>query len=228
MLLLFCFASDALAEDISVTIRFLGGTRKTPIEGLKVSILPNTAKDQAKTLRVERTDRGGKANFRLPAGMYFVEIESDRELPFLDRPIVFKSPPDLYVRTIVVRREGVFEFNLADACRLTLRAVDVSTGKGLPGAVFVTENTRAELWALPIQGNNLGARRSSGMRPDVSEKTDRDGNFTRLIGPRHGYTYYVWAPPPGYEIDGKPEEVELKSTVGTTIAEHVFRFRKKK
>jgi hypothetical protein len=230
LLILFCFTPAALAEDKCVTIRFLGGAKKAPLEGLKVTIRGYTGDwsvDRKKTLADGRTDRSGKAEFTLAEGWYYVEIDSDRELPYLDRPVGFKTPPNLYSRMIKVGKEQAFEFNLADACKLTLRAVDADTGKGLPGAVFVTENALAEYWAEPINGDNIGAKQPSGSGTDDTQKTDRDGNFIRLIGPRHGYTYYVWAPPPGYEIAGKREEVVLESPVGTQKVEHVFKFRKK-
>ena len=232
LLVLFCFALPVQAEDKDATIRFLGGAKKTPIEGLKVTIRKHTGDwsvDQTKSLTDGKTDQKGNVRFLLPDGWYYVEIASDKELPYLDRPVGFKSPPNLYSRMIRVGKERAFEFNLADACKLTLRAVDADTGKGLPGAMFVTENAVGEFWAHAINGDNLGSKQiiDNWDRIDDTLKSDKDGNFTRLIGPRHGYTYFVWAAPPGYEIAGKSEEVVLESPVGTEKVEHVFKFKKK-
>ena len=74
-----------------------------------------------------------------------------------------------------------------------------------------------------IFGDNLGAKRGKA----AAGVTDKDGTFTRLIGPRPGYTYFPWTLPKGYErVDGK--EAELPSPVGTEKVEHVFKLRKKK
>ncbi|MFO0808895.1 MAG: hypothetical protein U0746_09755 [Gemmataceae bacterium] len=232
LLVLFCFALPVQAEDKDATIRFLGGEKKTPIEGLKVTIRKYTGDwsvDQTKTLTDGKTDQKGNVRFPLADGWYYVEIASDKELPYLDRPVGFKSPPNLYSRMVRVGNERTFVFNLANACKLTLRAVDVDTGKGLPGAVFVTENAVAEDWAGPIHGDNLGSKRIVDHRDKIDDtlKTDKDGNFTRLIGPRHGYTYFVWTAPPGYVIAGKQPEIVLESPVGTEKVEHVFKFKKK-
>lgn len=231
LLLLLCFALPLQAEDKESTIRFLGGAKKTPIEGLKVTIRKDTGDwsiDHTKTLTSGKTDEQGNVRLKLADGRYYVEIASDKELPYLDRPVGFKSPPSGYARSIKVGKERAFEFNLADACRLTLRAVDVDTGKGLAGAVFATENALAEDWAAPINGDNLGSK-SIDDRAKVEDwpKTDADGNYIRLIGPRHGYTYFTWSAPPGYVPAGKDGEIVLESPVGTEKVEHVFRFRKK-
>jgi len=232
LLVLFCCAFPVQVDDNDTTIRFLGGAKKTPIEGLKVIIRKYTGDwslDQSKSLTNGKTDQKGNVLFALPDGRYYVDIASDKELPYLDRPVGFKSPPNLYSRKILVGKERAFEFNLADACKLTLRAVDVDNGKGLPGAVFVTENALGEYWADWINGDNLGSKQIIDNRDKIHDilRTDKDGNFTRLIGPRHGYTYFVWVAPPGYEIAGKSEEVVLESPVGTEKVEHVFKFKKK-
>lgn len=231
LLTLLCFVPPAMAEERAVTLRFLGGVKKTPLEELTVTIRNYTGDwsvDHRRKLIEAKTDKDGNVSFTLMDGGYYVDINSDRELPYLDRPVGFKSPPNIYSRFIKVGEQQTFEFNLADACRLTLRAVDVDTGKGLPGAVFVTENALGEYWAHAINGDNLGAKVLLENWTDDSLKTDADGNFTRLIGPRHGYTYFAWTAPPGYELAGEWEEVELLSPVGTEKVEHVFKFRKKK
>jgi hypothetical protein len=119
--------------------------------------------------------------------------------------------------------EQSFDFNLADACKLVLRAVDADTGKGIPGVSFETENALAEQWGNAILGDNLGTARDEKVR---NERTDQDGYFVRYIGPRPGYTYFGWEPK-GYEVVA-PFEVELKTPLGTEKVEHVFKYRKKK
>ena len=230
LFVLFAFALPAQAEDKKVTITFLGGVKKVPLEGLKVTIRSYTGDwtaDLKKKLVDGRTDKDGGVVFALTDGRYYVDIDSDKELPYLDCPVGFKTPPNLYDRMIRVGKERAFEFSLADACKMTLRAVDADTGKGIPGVVFVTENALAEYWGHAINGDNLGAKILIENWTDDSLKTDKDGNFTRFMGARDGYTYFVWAVPPGYALADKRGEVEVKTPIGTEKAEHVFKFKKK-
>lgn len=226
------FAIPGLAEEKKVAITFLGGAKKTPLEGLKVSVRLYTGDwsddRRRKPLMDAKTDKAGTATFTLTDGRYYVDISSDKELPYLDRPVGFKTPPNLYDRMIRVGKEQSFEFNLADACKLTLRAVDADTGAGIPGVVFVTENALGEYWALQINGDNLGSKQVIDGHTDESLKTDKDGNFIRFMGARDGYTYYVWTVPKGYNVPAGFGEVELKTPVGTEKLEHVFRLKKKK
>jgi len=226
------FAGFAKAEDKKVAITFLGGAKKVPLEGLKVSIRTYTGDwsedKRRKPIADGKTGKDGAAAFTLASGRYYVDIESEKELPYLQLSVGHKESPSLYDRHIKVGDKTSFEFNLADACKLTLRAVDADTGEGIPGVEFVTENALGEYWAETIRGDNLGARQIGEGKPGENLKTDKDGNFTRLLGPRPGYTYYVWSVPKGYEIPDAYGEVELRTPLGTTNVEHAFKIRKKK
>ena len=215
----------AHAEDRNVTIQFLGGARKTPLEGLKVTIRAYTGDwsfDQTKTLTDGKTDKDGNVGFTLADGHYYVEIRSDKEMSYLDRPVGFKTPPNNYSRMIQVGKVQGFEFNLADACKLTLRAVNVDTGQGIPGVCFVTESLTAEDWGIAIYGDNLGANH----KKQWNELTDENGYLIRYMGPRDGYTYFAWPEPEGYKCVGK-WDVTLPTPIGTEKVEHVFKFKKK-
>jgi hypothetical protein len=229
LLVLFVFARPAKAEDKTVTIAFLGGAKKAPMEGLKATLRGSTgdwASDLKNKVADGKTGKDGAVGFTLKDGSYYVDIDSDKELPYLGLPVGYKGHPAHYGRTIRVEKEQTFEFNLADACKLTLRAVDADTGEGIPGVTFVTENALGEYWALPINGDNVGAKIVEKLTDD-SLKTDKDGNFTRFMGPRPGWTYYVWSVPKGYAIPDAYGEVELKTPLGTEKVEHVFKLRKK-
>jgi hypothetical protein len=229
---LLTFTPPAQAENKKVTVTFLGGAKKTPLEGLKVSVRLSTGDwsedHRRKPLTEGKTGKDGATSFTLTDGRYYVDIDSDKELPYLDRPVGFKHPPNTYSRFVKVEKDQAFEFNLADACKLTLRAVDADTGQGIPGVVFVTENALGEYWAVQINGDNLGAKQVIDGHTDDSLKTDKDGTFTRFMGARDGYTYYVWTVPKGYEVPAAYGEVELKTPVGMEKVEHVFKLRKKK
>ena len=225
LLLLTCFALPAKAEDKDVTIRFLGGAKKVPLADLKVTIREHTGDwsvDQTKSLTDAKTDKDGRVGFTLADGWYYVDIQSAKDIPYLDRPVGFKTPPNNYARMIQVGKERAFEFNLADAIKLTLRAVDVDTGKGIPGVCFVTESATAEQWGISLVSDNLGANG----RQQGEERTDENGCLVRWMGPREGYTYYALPLPEGYELAGQ-WEVSLPTPIGGKPVEHVFKFRKK-
>jgi hypothetical protein len=216
--------NPAAAEDKKVTVTFLGGAKKARLEGLKVSIRSHTGDwsddRRRKPLADGKTGKDGAAAFALAPGRYYVDIESDKELPYLYLPVGHKGPTSIYDRVITVGNETAFEFNLADACRLTLRAVDADTGEGVPGVELVTENALGEYWAETITGDNLGAGQARKGKQEEGLKTDKDGNFIRFMGPRPGWTYYVWSVPKGYEVPEAFGEVELKTPLGTETVEH--------
>jgi hypothetical protein len=223
-------AGPTQAEDKKVTITFLGGAKKAPLEGVKVTIRGDTGDwtaDLKNKIADGKTGKDGTANFTLAEGKYYIDIDSAKELPYLFLPVGYKGRPNHYERRIRVGDKTSFEYNLADACKFTLRAVDADTGEGLPGAVFVTENELAEDWAAWINGDNLGAKLVGDREENDALKTDADGNFTRLVGPHPGYTYYVWIAPPGYELPEKRGEVTLETPLGKEKVEHVFKFKKK-
>src|SRR4051812_3811584 len=95
LLILLGFAVPAQAEDRKVTVTFLGGAKKTPLEGLKVSVRSYTgdwSEDRRrKPLAEAKADKAGAATFALAEGRYYVDIDSDKELPYLDRPVGFKT-----------------------------------------------------------------------------------------------------------------------------------------
>jgi hypothetical protein len=230
LLVLLCSALPATAEDKKVTITFLGGAKKVPLDGVTVTIRGDTGDwtaDRKNKIADGKTGADGTVNFTLAEGKYYVDIDSDKERPYLFLPVGYTGRPNHYERRIRVGDKTSFEYNLADACKLTLRAVDADTGEGLPGAVFVTENELAEDWAAWVNGNNLGAKLVGDREENDALKTGADGTFTRLVGPRPGYTYYVWIAPPGYELPDKRGEITLETPIGTEKVEHVFKFKKK-
>ena len=231
LFVLLAFTVPAQAEDKKVTITFLGGAKKAPLEGVKVTLRGSTGDwtaDLKNKVADGTTGKDGAVGFTLKDGSYYVDIASDKELPYLGLPVGYKGHPHHYGRRIKVGKEQAFEFNLADACKLTLRAVDADTGVGISGVVFVTENALGEYWALQINGDNLGAKQVIDGHTDESLKTDKDGNFVRYMGARDGYTYYVWTVPKGYKVPAAFGEIELKTPIGTDKVEHVFKIRKKK
>lgn len=207
-----------------VTVTFLAGAKKVPLGGLKVTIKNDTGHwtddRKAKPLTEAKTDKDGTARFTLSDGSYFVDINSDKELPYLDLPLGYKGAPGIYDRLIKVGKDTAFDFNLADACKLTLRAVD-ETGKGIPGVEFEMVSETYE-YGGAVVGDNLGADHNK----QGKEATDKDGYLTRYMAPHGGYTYFAWPTPKGYEVVGNMS-VEIPTPLGKSSAEHVFKFKKK-
>lgn len=224
LLVLLGLAIPARAEDKKVVITFLGGAKKVPLEDLKVTIRAYTGDwtvDQKKSLTDGKTDKDGTAGFTLADGWYYVEIASEKELPYLNIPVGYKGYPGYYDRMIQVGKKQAFEFNLADACKLTLRAVDADTGKGIPGVAFEMLSQTAESGGAVV-GDNLGVDR----KKQGKESTDKDGYLVRYMGPWEGYTYFAWPTPEGYEVVGDLEVI-IPTTLGKAKAEHTFKFKKK-
>jgi hypothetical protein len=225
LLVILGLAFPSHAEDKKVTVRFLGGTKKVPLDGLKVTIRKYTGHftddHKVKALTNAKTDKAGAASFALPDGRYYVEIDSDKELPYLNIPVGYKEYPGYYDRFIEVGKETAFEFNLADACKLTLRAVDADTGKGISGVPFMMESQTLE-YLFSVSGDNLGVGRLN-RREDV---TDKDGYLIRYMEPHDGYSYFAWPQPKGYEAVGV-WTVTIPTPLGKEKAEHVFKFKKK-
>jgi hypothetical protein len=224
LLVLFILALPANADDKQVTIRLLGGAKKVPLEGLKVTIRGHAGDwtaDLKNKLKDGKTDKDGRVGFTLPDGHYYVDIASEKELPYLNIPVGYKGYPGYYDRMIKVGKETAFEFNQAGACKLTLRAVDADTGKGIPGVSFEMLSPTAESGGAVV-GDNLGADR----KKQGEEVTDEDGYLIRYVGPWEGYTYFAWPTPKGYETVGDLE-VTIPTPLGTEKAEHVFKFKKK-
>lgn len=221
-------APDPETRTRKVVIEILGGAKQVPLEGLKL-VLAQRPDAQTRLKAAEGvTDRDGVAAFRLAPGTYYIDLASAKELPYLKIPLGYKGHPIHHSHWVKVTDDAAqrFSITLADACKLTLRAVDVDTGKGIAGVTFATENALAEQWAQPIGADNLGAPPRGEQAEGNTPKTGADGRLTHYVGPRPGWTYFVWKKPPGYEaIDGK--EVELKTTNGTAAVEHVFKLRKK-
>jgi formylglycine-generating enzyme required for sulfatase activity len=196
-----------------VTITFLAGAKKVPLDGLKVTIRKYTGHwtddQKAKPLAGGKTDKEGTARFTLSDGSYYAAITSETELPYLGiAPSIIK-----------VGKDTAFDFNLVEACKLTLRAVD-ETGKGIPGVSFMMASETYE-YSGEVVGDNLGADH----KKQGEEVTDTDGYLTRYMAPHPGYTYFAWPTPNGYDV--VPElEAEIPTPLGKASAEHVFKFRR--
>lgn len=137
----------AVAKEPNVTVRFLGGDKKVPLADLNVTVRKHTgdwSDDHKKSMTAGKTDKDGNARFSLADGLYYIEITSDKALPYLNIPVGHKGYAGYYDRLIKVGKEQSFEFNLADACKLTLRAVDAASGQGIPGVSFSMESQTGE------------------------------------------------------------------------------------
>lgn len=214
-------------EPRPVELSVVGGREKEPIRDARVTFTRDRDEDTAVHAT---TNMAGEVNSRLAPGVYYVDIEPNRPVPFLSIPPGFKGHPDVHSRWIRVTEdedEQAFNFELAHACQLTLKAIDIDSGEPIPGVVFATECASAEQWAQPIRGDNLGNRHQPSNLKHPSLRTDEKGEFQCLIGPRPGWVYFVWDMPDEFERADESVEVTIDSSNGRESASHTFKLRRK-
>jgi len=175
-----------------------------------------------------KTDKAGAAPFALADGGYYVDIASDKELPYLDRPVGFKQPAEPVLQVHQGREGAGVRVQPGRRMQADTAGSRRGYGRGHSGRGVRDRERAGRVLALQINGDNLGARQVIDGHNDESLKTDKDGNFVRYMGARDGYTYYVWTVPKVYDVPAGFGEVELKTPVGTEKVEHVFKLRKKK
>ncbi len=248
------YAADAPQGNTqSVQLRFVGGQEQTPLAGAELLITQGYGQLQKK-FGPWTLDETGTVQVALAPGFYSLRLSAKKEWPYLTVEKVWAGrsrtiPPslNLYVTESGVekwldgkRREEGFEppkqpdgppritYALLPACELVLRAVDIETGRGLPGVRFYTENAVGEDWAHAIWSENLGSPAPDESRSveHTGHVTDGEGNFRRLVGANAGYTYGVSIVPAGYELVAPSHEVEIEVTYGAKRAEQTFKFRK--
>ena len=231
-------------------LRFLGGPKNEPLAGIEVRIT-NGYGDEKKSFGSHKTDETGTVKVSLPIASYQLELTSEKELPYVPVEKLWNEAsrgptPDLSLNVTKAgvekwlagkRRDEGHEPNFMDgvpqitytllpACELTLRAVDVETDEGLPGAEFYKENAVGEDWARAIESENIGSS-FPYLKPVSDEKrfTDKNGIFRRWVGANHGFEYGVQTAPSGYrEVEPSTQEVDVRW--GRTRAELVFKFRR--
>ncbi|MBL8812368.1 MAG: hypothetical protein JNM43_19545 [Planctomycetaceae bacterium] len=259
-------ASAALNPQMEFTLRMLGGDEQTPLAGIEIVATDGYGASQKK-FGPFLTDATGTTLCKLPQGFYTLHLDSKKQLPWLPYENYWKDLPppgmkslDLRVTGLGVekwlggeiRETGVEPGNSADEpprvtytllkpIELVLRAVDIDTGRGIPGATFYFESAVAEDWARPFDGANIGANqhRDGVYNFDSNDyKTDADGNFRRFVSDGYlrrpgdsdyGPAYGVWKAPEGYELVEPKAEVALEYPAkNQSRVEQVFKFRKKK
>lgn len=206
-----------------VRVRVFGGEAKKPLEGVELAVTPALGPvPLGQKPRISAiADEAGGASFRLSPGGYRVYVRSPEELPYLC--------PNHYLPIMVAEEPSKqqLEFTLPDPCELVLRAVDAETGRGVAGVVFCTECPDGEIWARPIWNETVNAPDFGRVQLDhESLRTDESGYFRRKVGPREGWTYFIWETPPGYEPIKPGEEVEIDTSLGRKRAEHTFLLRR--
>jgi len=233
----------------SVRLCFTAGEKKTPLPGLQVIADRESYRVRSETFEVAAsgtTDKDGVVTLDLPQGAMYFRLDSSQPIPYLRIPHGYTGHPGAYSRWIEVLpgvADQTFDFNLAEACELSIRIVDERTGKGIPGAKIGTENAVGEMWMQvlvpeciganrpPRHFNSPGVRRTSdeaaprGSPPESDYETDKDGYYRVHVGPREGWTYMIYSSPDEYEQPGI-QELELKTPPGGRV-KHIFKLRRK-
>lgn len=236
-------------ETQTVRLRFTAGEKKTPLPELKVIADRESYRIRSEVFEVAAagtTDKDGVVTLDLPQGVMYFRVDSLQPIPYLRIPHGYDAHPRAYSRRIRVLpgvANQTFDFNLAEACELSLRVVDEQTRKGIPGVKIGTENAIGEMWMEVLVPECIGANRPSrhfnspgvrrtanetaprGSPPESDYETDKDGYHRVHVGPRDGWTYMIYSIPEGYERPGS-QELELKTPPGGRV-EHVFKLRRK-
>ena len=124
-------------------------------------------------------------------------------------------------------RPARITFTLEPAVEFVLRAVDIETGKGIPGAEFYEEVAAGEDWAHRIYGDNIGSKFAYGAQatPESEGLTDNQGYLRRWVGEKSEKSKFgVQKPPPGYDLNEPKAEVAVPIKPGQIRAEQVFKF----
>lgn len=239
--------ADGVPEK-KIQFRLLGGDQAVPLSDVEGEVTNNSGSVR-ETFGLFRTDEAGTAQVELPPGGYRLQLKSAKDLPYLlvdkawnrksrgPRPLLLFSVSNAGVR----KWEGEHyvapddssdpwqvTFTLLPACELELQAIDVDTGKGVPGVEFFRENAVGEDWAHPIPGENLGwLPVADGTKFGAAgNSTNSDGIFRRLVGANAGFKYGIWKSPAGYEEVEPRRDVEIDIVYGQRKAEHIFKLRR--
>jgi hypothetical protein len=218
------------ADFRDVKIRMLGGETRKPLVGLELTVSSGGTESYTAT-----TEQDGVASIRLPYGYHRVSFTSPKDLPYLPfwTDSLYWSGDSRSIRVDRAPGEQTIELVLADPCELVLRAVDVDTGKGIPGVRFALESNYEEAWAEPIRDETIRARPRDRLAAQVAANeqsldTDGQGYFRRYVGPRHDeWRYWVEQSPAGYRLVSPRGHVKIDTSLGKKRAEQTFLFRRR-
>ncbi|MGV3608049.1 MAG: M56 family metallopeptidase [Planctomycetaceae bacterium] len=241
---------NAAAKQV-VEVRLVGGPKSEPLPNVKVEFTTGHGGDRI-SLGSFTTDDAGQLKAELPVGFYYLHLSSEKEWPFLPfeknwTGSSFGHSKELNIHVTEQRvekwidgqrcergfeaatkeRSARITFTLEPAVEFVLRAVDIETGQGIPGAEFYEENAAAEDWAHRIYGENIGSKFASSTKstPASDDLTDNEGYLRRWVGERSAEsTFGVQKPPKGYKLIEPKAEVALPTKLGQSRAEQVFRF----
>ena len=227
----------------SVKLRFMGADNGKPIVGLVVEGI--VLRDQSQKFGPFTTNEEGAVIAEIPSGFYRLFLTAEQETGYLPVDKFWENQPRKWTRqlNLQVHESGVekwldgkprdegneppknpggtatITYHLLPACELVLRAVDAETGEGIAGVEFYQENLLAEDWSRPIDGQNIGWKKSDDVEAGL---TDEDGYFRRLVSANAGYKYHVWK-----SQRALSEDATVDIVFGQTRAEHVFELSKK-
>lgn len=241
---------NAAAKQV-VEVRLVGGPKSEPLPNVKVEFTTGHGGDRI-SLGSFTTDDAGQLKAELPVGFYYLHLSSEKEWPFLPfeknwTGSSFGHSKELNIHVTEQRvekwidgqrcergfeaatkeRSARITFTLEPAVEFVLRAVDIETGQGIPGAEFYEESAAAEDWAHRIYGENIGSKFASSTKstPASDDLTDNEGYLRRWVGERSAEsTFGVQKPPKGYKLIEPKAEVALPTKLGQSRAEQVFRF----
>ena len=228
----------------SVELRFIGADNEKPIVGLIVEGV--VAGKQTQKFGPFSTNEKGAVTAEIPFGFYRLRLTAEQETRYLPVDKFFKNKTrkasnllNLQVTDSGAEKWGngkrldegheppkkpgdtaTITYHLLPACELVLRAVDADTGKGVAGVEFFQENALGEDWSRPIDGRNIGWKKSSDVKAGL---TDEDGYFRRLVSANAGYKYHVFKTQTQTALT---KDATVDVVYGQARAEHVFKLSK--
>ena len=207
-------ANQAPASHMLQPIRVTTGAEKQPLANTTLLVRRYDRQNPGYLDPIEvTTNDKGETSLPVADGRQSYYFDASKPLPWLRTRKHIKFEP-----------EERKEIHLQAPCRLTLRAVDSETGKGIPGVIFVKSRDLAEIWAEEVVPHTLGSRPPSRSNKEMLTgqhlQTDEDGYYRVDVGEQYPWTYWVWNAPEGYEVD-RSVEVELETRPGMKV-EYTF------
>lgn len=236
----------------AMEVRFVGGPKNEPLPKVNVEFTSGHGSDR-KSFGTFTTDDAGSIRASLPVGFYYLHLSSEQERPYLTFEKFWTGDGQGLSRSLNVRvtetevekwldgkrRESGFEpaakdrparitFTLEPAIELVLRAIDLETGKGIPGVEFYEEVAAGEDWAHPIYAENIGTKFTYHTAATKEQKnlTDNEGYLRRWISEKTEQSKFGAWTMPGYELIEPKGEISLPGKLGQKRVVQNFKFRR--
>jgi hypothetical protein len=155
-----------LAASRQLTLRTVYGDTGKPAAGVQVGV--ERVKESTSVYAPGKSDAEGKVLLHLPPGEYEADLIPPEGVDYVRtrQPVKVANEPTEQTAEIRVRRGAV----------LILEAVDVNTGKRVPGVSFLEESDSSPGGMFPLRASIL-------RRPNEKDVTDANGKLRVVVQP---------------------------------------------